>query len=119
MDDEIDPPYKLDFHRYRCYIVDCASWKIHVWKCHRWRHVVGAMAAVAPADDDTVPIEPGTVSKADQNKRLLQHLPDYIILFLMFFCFPGPILGPYTSSPNLKLEILCFCVFVFLCWQCS
>ena len=45
-------------------------------------------------------------------KRLLQHLPDYIILFLMFFCFPGPILGPYTSSPNLKLEILCFCVFV-------
>ena len=52
-------------------------------------------------------------------KRLLQHLPDYIILFLMFFCFPGPILGPYTSSPNLKFEILCFCVFVFLCWQCS
>ena len=39
--------------------------------------LVGAMAAVAPADDDTVPIEPGTVSKAlknDLGRRGLEEL---------------------------------------------
>jgi len=49
-----------------------------VWKCHRWRHVVGAMAAVAPADDDTVPIEPGTVSKALKSMLVRRGLEELV-----------------------------------------
>ena len=49
-----------------------------MWKCHRWRHVVGAMAAVAPADDDTVPIEPGTVSKALKSMLVRRGLEELV-----------------------------------------
>ena len=53
-----------------------------MWKCHRWRHVVGAMAAVAPADDDTVPIEPGTVSKALKSMLVRRGLEELVGLLL-------------------------------------